>query len=48
MQKYSWRSNISFKEWLAVGGKVHIKNKLEHSTHYANTGKNESVWDIIF
>jgi len=40
MQKYSWRSNISLKEWLAVRGKLHIKNKLEHNTHYTNTGKN--------
>lgn len=33
-------NNISFKEWLALRGKLHIKNKLEHNTPYTNTGKN--------
>lgn len=42
--KYLCRSTrgegtFSFKEWLAVRGKLHIKNKLEHNTPYTNTRK---------
>lgn len=51
--KYLCRSThgegtFSFKEWLAVRGKLHIKNKLEHNTPYTNTSKNRNAKDIIF